>query len=125
MLLTRGQVRGFATLWLDVAERNQSSAMEGFDSGPNDWLLQGNEMLGGTYAAAAAVPPRIAGQPLLHIDSLHADTNPVNEGWIAFHIPVWKQKRYTLLWSDCMPRCGDLPAAQAYGPVADVGVVRV
>lgn len=118
-----GHIHGSVTLWLYVLERNESSVVQGLTSGPGNWLLFNRDDWDSTYSAFGSVPPRHGGVALAHVDSLLADTNPANEGWIGFHIPSATQ-HYTLAWSDCMPRCSSLPVTQAYGPIADVSFVR-
>lgn len=122
LILVAGRSRGIGLLWIYVTERNVASVAAGLDSGPANWLLKDTE--GDAYTAYPGVPRRgprgRPGEALANVNSLRADTNPSNAGWIFFHLAGKTESRFTLYWSDCLPRCDARGQDAAYSPVADV-----
>lgn len=116
-ILGRSRLAGFVLLWAWVSERNDTNVADALTSGPHNWLLLARD---GTHAAFPAVPPRHSGKLLAYVNALVADTNPENDGWIAFRVPRSSGPRFTLFWSDCRPRCDQADGISAYAPVVDV-----
>lgn len=124
-LLSGGHVPGYAILWAYITERNLDNVALTLRSGPDNWLLVGKDRAETTFSAVAGVPPHRTGMPLFRQDSLSADTNPENAGWISFRIPVRTLKHYILLWRDCMPGCATRPVDQGYSALVDLTIVPV
>ena len=118
-VLGRSRLPGYALLWVWVTERNETNVAVPLVSGPRNWLLLARD---GAHDAFPAAPPHHGGRLLAHANALVADTDPENDGWIAFRVPLHSGPRFTLFWSDCRPRCDQSDGIGSYAPVVDVTV---
>jgi hypothetical protein len=120
-LLSRSRLPGYVILWVWISERNETNVADALVSGPRNWLLLARD---GVHNAFPAAPPRHDAKKLAHVNALVADTDPENDGWIAFRFPLHTGPRFTLFWSDCRPRCDQSDGLPAYAPVVDVTVIN-
>jgi hypothetical protein len=118
-VLRRSRLIGYAIVWIWVVERNESNIANALMSGPSNWLLRARD---GLHSAFPAMPPHRGGHVLARVNALVADTDPENDGWIAFRIPLHSGPRFTLFWSNCRPRCDQDAGLAAYAAVVDLEI---